>query len=177
MNAPNSPPRRGERWKLALAPMLALVLAAVLYQNCQPAAPVPPPARTARPAPQSAVPGTEAVAASPTKGAWPANAAELALSYDPFTPPRETVAVIAPQASPTAGAVASDEQASSGEGPPLARPGRPARATNVSAIYRVGKDSIAIVDAHIVRVGDVLDGRRILAITASDVLIDENSSD
>jgi hypothetical protein len=47
----------------------------------------------------------------------------------------------------------------------------------VSAIYRVGKASIAIVDAHIVRVGDLLDGRRILAITASDVLIDENSSD
>jgi hypothetical protein len=176
MNAPNSPQRRSERWKLALAPVLALVLAAVLYQNCQPAAPAPPPARIAQPAPQPAVPGTEAVAASPTKGAWPANAAELALSYDPFTP-RETVAVIAPQASPATGAVASNEQASSGEGPPLAKPGRHARATNVSAIYRVGKDSIAIVDAHIVRVGDLLDGRRILAITASDVLIDENSSD
>lgn len=144
-----------QRSKLALIPLLGLVLAAVLFWPAkrQINALLPGSASSTNRLPAAVVTGSKT---------WPpATWTEVAAvnSFDPRarpTPSNNQPAEADPEHRET-------EQIST-------------EASHVQAIYEDHRGAIAIVNDHIVRVGDLLGGRRVLAISAKGVVLESTTT-
>lgn len=154
-----------ERIKLALAPLLAIVLGAVVWQNYKPAAaplPKPPPRRAPNGQPAAVAATATTIRSKPN---WPKLSLEEVLAHDPFSPP---AAALVPSSIANAEDLPGSEALEEEEAPAAIRPfsGR------VEAIYRLGDQAFAIVDSHTVRLGDRLHGQRVIQIGPDGILLE-----
>ena len=144
-----------EHVKLALIPVLGLILVAIAFQ---PAKTEGVPA-TAATSPLSAANSAAALnqAAEGGRPNWPEMRLEDLVACNPFEPRSVPVPQELPATAPTAESNPDHAPAE----PPPHTPGQ------LQAIYHDARGAAAIVDSQIVRVGDVLeDGSRIVAITS-----------
>jgi hypothetical protein len=146
------PTRAARRWPAWAALGVATAGAIVAVMALRTSAPPPPPkaapaVAAARPEPAPAVEAAPPAAARPTTAA-PARA----------TPPRES----APRAAEPARAAVAASRAVVAAAPPDPGP-------RLQAISERDGQPIAIINDHLVRVGDEVDGMRVLAIRIDEV--------
>lgn len=118
--------------------------------------------------PKSLARSLQAAALKPAPLVWPKLSAEVAAQYDPFAVP-ETLAR----------KITEVKQAKQETKPKNTPPKRDVRAENVAAlkakgialIVRSQRGAVAMVGNRAVRVGDTLEGHRVLAIDSSGVLL------
>jgi hypothetical protein len=142
-----------ERCKLALIPVLGLVFMAVMFWPSQPKSASSP----AELAINNAIPKSAPL--SPK--VWPTATWEDVTAFNPFDPPPRP----APTEKSPSEATAHDSQPEPDS----------VEAPNIQAIYADQRGTIAIVDSRVVRVGDLLGGRRIVAISANGLTLEDSA--
>lgn len=159
--APQNPTR--ERIKYALAAVLAIVLGVVVFQTMKPVTPVPPLRLqpVSAPADASGSPATQITG----RTVWPRIELEQVIAFDPFSPRG-----VAPAAQ-TLLVESESEETAEMEPTQVAKP-----AARVQAIYRSGNRTAALIESRHVIPGEMLDGRRILEIDATSVLLEDPDS-
>ncbi len=172
--------------QLALIGVLAVILAGVLYvqfggqgEPDQPEAPTPSRAGPRGLAPVAATRDAQAKPSAgqpkpageptPPRPAWPKLSADEAAAYDPFGLPeafaRTAAAVRKKEAS------LGKRQARSQRKAEQDRTLAALRSTGVAAVFRGPAESVAIVGRNLVRVGDELNGFRVVSIDPDGVLL------
>jgi hypothetical protein len=149
-----------ERIKYALAVVLALVLGGVVYQSTR-SAPLPAPISYHPPKAAVAVSETSALQMTSAR-VWPELSLEEVIAFDPFLPPAG--------AEPALVAVVEAEPDESTETKPAEVPKPAAR---LQAIYRRGDHAAALINSRSIEPGGLLDGRRVVEIGPTDVLMEE----
>ena len=148
----------GERIKLALIPVLGLILVAIAFWPAKTEG-VPASAATSSLSAANSAAALNQTAAGPSP-IWPEIRLDDLVAHNPFEPRSVPVPKEMPAASPTA---AGNPDPAPAE-PPAHPPGQ------LQAIYHDARGAAAILDSQIVRVGDVLeDGSRIVAITSQGI--------
>jgi hypothetical protein len=118
--------------------------------------------------PKSFARPAEAAASKPALAPWPKISAEAAAQYDPFVVPE-----------PLARKITEVKQAKEDRKAKSPPPKRDIRAENVAALKAKGitlivqskRGAVAMVGNRAVRVGDTLEGHRVVAIDSSGVLL------
>ena len=177
-NRPFATPRQ-----LAMIAVLGVVLAAVLIAQFGGASSAPEPgvpaagssgaSGAASGLSGAASPAASAGAAAPAPAgsggasqAWPRLDAQAAAAYDPFAVP-----------APMVRKLASGQQASHGTKPGQADPRKAEaalaslRSKGISAVLRNQRGAVAVIGNREVRVGDVIEGYRVVSIEADGVLL------
>jgi len=168
--------------QLVLIAVLGVVLAAVLIVQFGGASSAPEPsspaagksgASGASGSSGAASPAASQAAAAPAPAAsgdasrtWPRLDAQVAAAYDPFAVP-----------APMVRKLASEQQARQGAKPGEAnlRQAEAAlaslRSKGISAVLRNQRGAVAVIGNRVVRVGDVIEGYRVVSIEADGVLL------
>lgn len=162
----SSSPFGGGTVKIALIPVLGLILAGVVFwpgdKAGLPAAAVTHPPAAVKPS------AAQPADSDGTRPSWPAIRFEDLVAFNPLEP--RGAPVSAQTLAATTDDEYSDEEADAEE-TPVAQP--PTVSRQLQAIYQDARGAAAIVDSRIVRVGDLLDdGSRVSAITAEGVLLE-----
>jgi hypothetical protein len=153
-------------WKLALIPVLAVVLLTVLRQP-----PTDAPAPEARPIAEAETPS----AAPPTRliSTLPELSLRDALAFDPFgqlaLPVRQSEEPPPPPVPPTP---VVEAPPTSGPKQPLVDRAKTLKELKVSAVFSSPKGPVAIIDSKTVRPGDLLSpGVRVVEIRGTNVIL------
>ena len=171
-----TPPATTQRIKLALIPVLALGLAAVLFW------PKTETVNTTQQNPRAPLPVFPAAAGNqPTTGpagkhVWREIDVDEVIAFNPFARPAQIDALFRTEsaASQTAEVLAIESTIAAPVTTPP--PKRDAVLVNVQAIFQSSGIAAALIDGQVVHAGDVLkDGSKIVAITPEGVLTDGGS--
>lgn len=175
-NSIQTPADPWRRHKLVAIPILALILAIVMVRNFAgtgPALPIAPPPRPTR------VLASNATIIAPNQGAkhstdtWPKLAIEDILAKNPFgswdtAETNRTAAANSTNASHSA----KLDSANSGETLTSAEQAEKLPSEKVQAVYHDAAGTAAIVDSHIIRPGDALDGGvKVVDVTNDGIMV------
>jgi hypothetical protein len=160
-----------ERAKLALIPVLLLVLAGVLYWPSDDSAAESVPTLVTQPAvPSLGQSTTHPANATKPKIRWPEYSLNEVIAFSPFDP--------LPMDEGTQAALASaDSVQPSDAGGALPSPSQPTtktlKAETLQAIYHDGRTAVALINSRLVRPGDLLEeGVRVVEITSAGVVVE-----
>jgi hypothetical protein len=155
-----------ERIKLALIPILALILGAVLFWPGDEDSTALPQAELASPEEMAKLsPGKKAGALNPI-ASWPEVNLERAIAVSPFDPLAFDAAQSAAGAAANSAAETNDAAPQEGESKPSLK---------VDVIYEAGGQLVAVVEGRIVREGDALAGGRVVKITPAELVLERES--
>lgn len=158
-----------QRGKILLVVGLAAVLLFVLFGDTKDGGSVAPAISLVSPdelPPEGMLAGSEGMS---LRAAWPAVDLEILKSRCPFDP----LPIAAPEppvpSEPLVAAPEPDEEAQTAE---IAPPPPAPITVKVRAIYEQANERVALVDQKVVRVGDLIAGARVIAITADEVVLE-----
>ncbi len=166
------------RHKVMAIPILALVLAFMMYRNfarvgtSPPIAPPPRPARV--PAPSMTVTSANQVTEH-NATQWPKLSLDAIIAKNPFGPWNATIASSSATANQSNAAHGTSlRSADSKETPNSSEPVENRLNEKVQAVYHDATGTAAIVDSHIIRLGDKLDdGRQVTGIAEDGIIIEK----